>query len=314
MVRWQGRLVGIPFTLSLKGLLYNKDLFDQAGLSYPTDDWTWDSYISYGKKMVRDTDGNYQMDQYGMDMRWGSHSYWPAWIYQSGADFWNREYTKSTVATPEFVRAIQFASDLVNVHRIAPRVAGAKILEQDLSGIESGQVFRNRRAGMTWGSNELIGQNPFEADLRVGLARMPMGPESRASLINGDFVGIYRFSKEPQLAWEFVKASLTVSRERHLTGKEVLVPVDLETMQKKFALPQFKSAPPDVFYQLALDARPEKVRHPASSVVYDWGWNVLDTKMLTGTSVPVKPMLEDLQRMANAELNDALARGSEPGW
>ena len=32
---------GVPDSFSNVVLIYNKDLFDQAGIDYPTDDWKW---------------------------------------------------------------------------------------------------------------------------------------------------------------------------------------------------------------------------------------------------------------------------------
>ena len=37
-----GKQYGVPGNFSNVVLIYNKDLFDQAGVAYPTDDWTWD--------------------------------------------------------------------------------------------------------------------------------------------------------------------------------------------------------------------------------------------------------------------------------
>ena len=36
--------LGIPKDFDTNGLFYNKELFDKAGLAYPTDDWTYDDF------------------------------------------------------------------------------------------------------------------------------------------------------------------------------------------------------------------------------------------------------------------------------
>ena len=38
----KGRSIGIPRDFDTIALFYNKDLFDKAGVEYPTGDWTWD--------------------------------------------------------------------------------------------------------------------------------------------------------------------------------------------------------------------------------------------------------------------------------
>lgn len=35
-------------------LFYNKDLFDAAGVAYPTNDMTWDAYAELAKQMTKD--------------------------------------------------------------------------------------------------------------------------------------------------------------------------------------------------------------------------------------------------------------------
>ncbi|MGH2542546.1 MAG: ABC transporter substrate-binding protein, partial [Ardenticatenaceae bacterium] len=39
--RFDGSLYGLPRDIGLEVLYYNKDLFDEVGLEYPTEEWTW---------------------------------------------------------------------------------------------------------------------------------------------------------------------------------------------------------------------------------------------------------------------------------
>ena len=39
---YQGVQYGVPNSFSNCVMFYNKDLFDKAGIDYPTSDWTWD--------------------------------------------------------------------------------------------------------------------------------------------------------------------------------------------------------------------------------------------------------------------------------
>ena len=43
---------GIPFRSDFWVLFYNKDLFDAAGIEYPSNDMTWDQYAELAKKMT----------------------------------------------------------------------------------------------------------------------------------------------------------------------------------------------------------------------------------------------------------------------
>ena len=42
---WDDKVVGLPFTVGANFVMYNKDVFDEAGVDYPTADWTPWEYI-----------------------------------------------------------------------------------------------------------------------------------------------------------------------------------------------------------------------------------------------------------------------------
>lgn len=53
-----GTLYGVPKDKDTVGLVYNKELFDAAGVSYPNADWTWDDLTAASEK-IYDTTGKY---------------------------------------------------------------------------------------------------------------------------------------------------------------------------------------------------------------------------------------------------------------
>lgn len=46
-----GRQYGIPIDYDTIGLWYNKDLFDKAGVAYPTRSWTWEDFTGAARKI-----------------------------------------------------------------------------------------------------------------------------------------------------------------------------------------------------------------------------------------------------------------------
>lgn len=49
-----GVLYGLPYTKGGFYIFYNKDMFDAAGMPYPTDDWTWAEFEEIAKKLTTD--------------------------------------------------------------------------------------------------------------------------------------------------------------------------------------------------------------------------------------------------------------------
>ena len=56
----KGKMVIMPYSAEMSGLFWNKDMFDEGGVSeYPTDAWTWDDLREVAIKLTkRDAEGN----------------------------------------------------------------------------------------------------------------------------------------------------------------------------------------------------------------------------------------------------------------
>jgi multiple sugar transport system substrate-binding protein len=54
-----GKVIGVPALVDNLALIYNKKLFDHAGLAYPTDEWSWEDFRVAAKKLTNTTTGTY---------------------------------------------------------------------------------------------------------------------------------------------------------------------------------------------------------------------------------------------------------------
>ena len=54
-----GKVIGIPALVDNLALIYNKKLFDAAGLAYPTDQWSWDDFRAAAKKLTNKATNTY---------------------------------------------------------------------------------------------------------------------------------------------------------------------------------------------------------------------------------------------------------------
>ena len=68
---FNGGIYGIPWTTDTHGMVYNKDLFEEAGISTFPDD-SWSHFKTVAKKLVRDKNGDGITDQYGFGIAAGS--------------------------------------------------------------------------------------------------------------------------------------------------------------------------------------------------------------------------------------------------
>lgn len=95
---------------------YNKDLFDQYAVSYPTEDWTWDDMLSKAQALT-------QRDENGRIKTWGFYGWaWQNFIYGNGANLVDdvRNPQECVLDDPLAIEGLQFYADLINKYKVMP--------------------------------------------------------------------------------------------------------------------------------------------------------------------------------------------------
>lgn len=204
--RVDGAVYGLPQVVSPAVLITNRDLFDQAAVSYPSD-WTWNDLVTQGKKLTRDTNGDGQYDQYALSYQNFAHyNRWPIWVWAGGGKIFSEDGRRVVLNDPKSVEALQFYVDLGLVHRIAP-------LPEDpiLEGTNYTDLFNNQQAAM-------IPQTRYyqpPADMNWNLAHIPRGEQRSTTLIT-NFYGILEETRYPDEAWDFMKYLLKEAAQKRL--------------------------------------------------------------------------------------------------
>ena len=78
-----GKVIGVPALVDNLALIYNKKLFDAAGLAYPTDQWSWDDFRTAAKKLTDKNSGTYGT---AYSVSGGEETTWHLWpmLWQHG--------------------------------------------------------------------------------------------------------------------------------------------------------------------------------------------------------------------------------------
>lgn len=132
--QYQGIQGALPETFSTVLLFYNKDLFDQAGVAYPTPDWTWDDAIAAGEAITT----------LGGDI-WGLYSPIQFWEFykkagQNGCEFFNEDMTESTINAPECVAALETMVSFMD-NDVMPD-------DIEMAGVANEELFVQGKLGM----------------------------------------------------------------------------------------------------------------------------------------------------------------------
>ena len=97
-----GRIYGVPKDKDNVVLVYNKEMFDAAGVAYPDDTWTWDDMMDASQK-VYDATGKYGYMAYN-DEQLG---YWN-FVYQNGGYILDENNVYAGYTNPATADAIKF--------------------------------------------------------------------------------------------------------------------------------------------------------------------------------------------------------------
>ena len=91
-----GKQYALPKDHDTIALLYNKALFDQYGVDYPTDDWTWDDMYEAAKKISEGSNG----DAYGIAMNTSNNQDgWYNLVYDYGAEVITEDHKGTTIGS-----------------------------------------------------------------------------------------------------------------------------------------------------------------------------------------------------------------------
>jgi multiple sugar transport system substrate-binding protein len=109
-----GKIVGIPALVDNLALVYNKKLFDQAGIPYPTASWTWQDFRAAAKRLT-----NPGAKQYGWayvadgseDTVWR----FDALLWQAGGDILSPDGKHAAFNSPAGVHAATLLQQMATV-------------------------------------------------------------------------------------------------------------------------------------------------------------------------------------------------------
>ncbi len=156
--QYDGKQFGIPNSFSNVVLIYNKDLFDKAGVSYPTDDWTW-TEMSEAAKKIRAISA----DTYGLYRPLSFHEFYKG-VKQNGGSLLSEDGKNFTVNLPQNVETLEIMSDWVTGSNVMPSDA-------QMGGMGDRDLFKSGRLGMIvtgiWAFSDFTDNCDFAWDVAV---------------------------------------------------------------------------------------------------------------------------------------------------
>ena len=178
--RVDGDLYAAPVEWVTVAMLYNKDLFDAAGLEYPTSDWTWDDFAADAAALT-----NPDADVYGAAVYMEYQTGYPNWIAATGeSPVVNMDRSACTLTSESSLEALNFLKDLYD-EGYMPSIS-------DMGGASADDAFNMFASGKVamvsagaWKMPDAVADLDFNWDI----VQLPRHPETGRSRSNVHAVG-----------------------------------------------------------------------------------------------------------------------------
>jgi len=197
--QWEGKQWLLPKDFTPLGVYYNKKIFDEYGIDYPQDGWTWDDLLETAQALTKDVDGDGKTDIWGIQLTANWTTGFEYWVAAAGSRLISEDGTKFAgfMDSPETIEAVQFFADLYNKYQVAPPPA-------DFSLWAGGNSeFENGKAAM-----RIFGRWPqagYKTNPNIDLAvvGVPVG-KVRANILFWGGFGIFSDTRHPEESWRFL--------------------------------------------------------------------------------------------------------------
>jgi multiple sugar transport system substrate-binding protein len=288
---FDGKVLGIPSLIDNLALVYNKGLFDAAGLDYPTPDWTWDDFRMAAKALT-DPAAKVFGFAYPMDASEDSVWHYDPMLWQNGGSILTDDESQAAFNSPEGVEALEV---------LAGMAVDDKSVYLDIQNSAYTDIFNSGRIGMLVTGPWDLSSFP---DVDYGVEVLPGFDGDHQTIAGPDMWNVFdNGGGRAQAALEFLQWLTDpeqVKKEDLATGH---LPIRLSVAQDQAFLDEFGQAFPgvDVFAENLANveqARPVLAAYPTISEAM----GLAIVSALLGEAEP-KAALDQ----AASESNDALA-------
>lgn len=190
-------LYGIPWYAGVRQLIYNEEIFAEAGVDVPT---TFDELWEVSEAIVNNTDA-YAYPAVGISQHFVLPKIWHfggELAVQEEDDEGEMRWV-SAVNQPEAIEAVEFYTDMYKEGFVPEGALNWSVLD-------TRQAFAQEDLAMTIdlppGVNAMINDNPDIED-KIGIAPLP-GNESNASFVGGSNLAVFEQSQNKELANEYL--------------------------------------------------------------------------------------------------------------
>lgn len=181
--KYEESVYALPSDLDLGLMWYNKDIFDEAGVAYPNENWTWEDFQKNAELL---TSGDGPEKIYGASL--GDYQ---TYLWQNGTDTIAEDRKTSLFRTPEVKEAVTYMMNMV-----ADGTAANPNNKEPL--------FQSGKAAISVGAGPWFAHYEMEnVEFNWGVTALPQGKE-KATTCYGSTFAVFKNSKNIDAGVDFI--------------------------------------------------------------------------------------------------------------
>ena len=223
---WDGKSYAVPHTIDMSVLLYNKDLYTQAGLDPEKPPTSLQEFAEHARAIDAlggDINGTYFGGNCGGCIEF---TFWPS-VWASGGNVINADGTAATVDS-------QAMKDVFAVYRGLYEEGVAAPASKDEAGPTWLGALTSGNIGIAPGPSVWLADYE-KAGINVGVAAIPGLTGGRSTFIGGDAIGIGATSEKAAQAWDFLQWTMSEEAQVEVIAKNKGVPVRTDLAENKYS-------------------------------------------------------------------------------
>ncbi len=216
---YQGRTFGLPVAASTRAMVFNRALFDEAGLDYPDDTWTWEDLRAASVAIGEMGEGVYGFGLQGGDQL-ETNTYFYYFVWGNEGTLYNPSVTASALDSDLALEALTFLDDLADAGGVQPNPTDPSINRRALE-----DMFIEGNLGMMiTGNFALLRLRRGNPNLDFGVAPIPF---NRTPATYGviDAMVMLSTSRNKEAAWALMEHLYAPERRRDYTQTMGFLPV-----------------------------------------------------------------------------------------
>ncbi|ROS52668.1 ABC transporter substrate-binding protein [Frigoribacterium sp. PhB24] len=247
------RTIGFPAVVDNISLLFNKTVFDEAGVAYPTADWTWDDFRAAAKQLTDPASNTYG---YGYSVSGSEETTWQLWphLWQNGGEILSEDGTEAAFDSDAGVEALTLLRDMA---------VDDESVYLDQTDTKFGPLFASDRIGMItsgpWQLNDLK-----IAGTEYGVVELPGTDGDHQTVSGPDVWALFDHQDANRAYWSYEFAEWLTSAEQDLRFNVEYGNLPLRSSESDS--PEFRAKAADLPGLDVMQANAENAKHARPTV------------------------------------------------